>query len=470
MKSTKQEIISILSRIPLSITESDIQDMFYIAEQHFLKQTPSSINNYQRVLFQVYPQSNNSLTDDNELICQDLSNFLCLPISVDELINSCKEKSNLHYFVVDCRPPDQYNNGHLCTAFHLDCSLMLHDPSAFTTAVQALLAAQKQAIEAGSIAAGEHLCFMGSGNDSDQEQCYVNMVVSSFLQKHHKFVSLLFGGYKSLHNMIMENQLDHLLFDHNQTDCLECISDKKNHHHHYQKKQSIHNTHSQSQRMSAEMKSGKDVDQIKSIFFQKFSNVVKPKITEMKEKLVEYVVNPSSLKPPVKHVSADNLGKRYKGSKFSLEDSMFDLDEHSDEYYYDNQMDINFEEWKKRPDVIGCFECSKIISNGMDTSGYLGLTHKNLYLFKHSRNKTGYGKLIVKRPLETIFQITSKRKCPEIITFKYGSPQFGQKNELSLDAKDSLILLEPFEVIRLIKQQVVILLDQNDQALQNESC
>lgn len=58
-----------------------------------------------------------------------------------------------------------------------------------------------------------------------------------------------------------------------------------------------------------------------------------------------------------------------------------------------------------------------------------------------------------------IVQITSKRKWPEIITFKYGHT--GQNNESVLVAKDSLLLVEPFEVIRLIKQQVVNLLDQS---------
>lgn len=30
----------------------------------------------------------------------------------------------VRYFVVDCRPADQYNNGHLHTAFHLDANLV----------------------------------------------------------------------------------------------------------------------------------------------------------------------------------------------------------------------------------------------------------------------------------------------------------------------------------------------------------
>ena len=55
----------------------------------------------------------------------------------------------VRYFVVDCRPADQYNAGHLATAFHLDADLMLQNPSEFSTAIQALVATQKQALELG---------------------------------------------------------------------------------------------------------------------------------------------------------------------------------------------------------------------------------------------------------------------------------------------------------------------------------
>ena len=53
----------------------------------------------------------------------DLANVLCLPVPVSHLLPD-SNNSNVRYFVVDCRPADQYNNGHLSTAFHLDCSLV----------------------------------------------------------------------------------------------------------------------------------------------------------------------------------------------------------------------------------------------------------------------------------------------------------------------------------------------------------
>lgn len=57
---------------------------------------------------------------------------------------------------------------------------MLHNPSEFALSVKSLLEAQKQSLESGSVASGEHLCFMGSGRE--EEDMYMNMVLAHFLQ------------------------------------------------------------------------------------------------------------------------------------------------------------------------------------------------------------------------------------------------------------------------------------------------
>ncbi|XP_017476468.1 PREDICTED: TBC1 domain family member 23-like [Rhagoletis zephyria] len=415
--------------------------MFYIADQHFQGKTPNSVQDFQSLLFQVFSRAD---VHSDLYYLKDLSNLLCLPVSVNELIASCDKGATLHYFVVDCRPPDQYNNGHLSTAFHLDCSLMLNDPSAFTTAVQALLASQKQAIDAKSVAAGEHLCFMGSGRE--EEDCYVHMVVSSFLQKHHRYVSLLHGGYQSLHKFIVEQQCEQFLVDHCKKMCLSCTA----------------NSALNGDGGAHDAKKAKEGgEQSTSAFLQKLSTVVKPKMfANMKEKIVDYVVNPNQ-KPVVKHVSsADKIGKRYKGSKFSLDDQPADFEEDPD-VAYENKHELNLEEWKKQMNPIGFFECCEISADGtQQTPGYLALTDTHLYIIKDSKSKKDHGTISVQRPLEMIVQITSKRKHPEIITFKYGHA--GQDNESVLIAKDSIYLQNPFDVTRLIKQQVVKILDQNN--------
>lgn len=82
---------------------------------------------------------------------------------------------------------------------------MLENPAEFNQSVEALLAAQKQAINAGSVAGGQHLCFMGTG--IDEEDKYVNMVVSNFLQRKINFVSLALGGYEELHTNIEDPEM-----------------------------------------------------------------------------------------------------------------------------------------------------------------------------------------------------------------------------------------------------------------------
>ena len=57
---------------------------------------------------------------------------------------------------------------------------MLQAPSDFSTTVQALFSTQRQSVAADAVAGGEHLCFMGSGREEEDQ--YVNMVVANFLQ------------------------------------------------------------------------------------------------------------------------------------------------------------------------------------------------------------------------------------------------------------------------------------------------
>lgn len=49
-------------------------------------------------------------------------------------------------------------------------------------------------ISLGSSAAGEHLCFMGSGREEEDQ--YVHMVIANFLQKKTQYVSFARGGYQ----------------------------------------------------------------------------------------------------------------------------------------------------------------------------------------------------------------------------------------------------------------------------------
>jgi len=60
----------------------------------------------------------------------------------------------------------------------------------------------------GSAGGGEHLCFVGSGRDEEDQ--YVNMVVANFLQKHQQYVSIARGGYLGKLNNLTSYQLNML--------------------------------------------------------------------------------------------------------------------------------------------------------------------------------------------------------------------------------------------------------------------
>lgn len=99
----------------------------------------------------------------------------------------------MKYFVVDTRPQAQYNNGHLPGAYSLDAALIVENPEQFSFSVCSLLAFKEKTYPS------EHICFMGSGRD--EEDKFLHMLVSHFLQKGAKYVSLTRGGYAGTKNM-----------------------------------------------------------------------------------------------------------------------------------------------------------------------------------------------------------------------------------------------------------------------------
>lgn len=136
---SRDKIITSLTNIPCGLEADDVSDFCSLAQYYAMK-TPTSFRN--DLMQNLY----NGKLD----ISVSVSQALCLPVSVHELVeNTTHETTNIdavRFFLVDCRPIEHYNAGHLPTAFHLDCNLMLQEPSAFATAVQGLLSAQRQAL------------------------------------------------------------------------------------------------------------------------------------------------------------------------------------------------------------------------------------------------------------------------------------------------------------------------------------
>ena len=290
-----------------------------------------------------------------------IKSLLCLPVSSDEVMAS--ELVNCQFFVVDCRSADQYNAGHLSRAFHLDCHLMLQDPAAFSTACSALLAFQQSALTAQ--AGGEHLVFLGDGGREDSDvDSNMMMAVSRFLQKHTNFISVLVGGYPSFHQ-----------------ETTEPVKDDENN-------------------LADAAASPNKLNTIKDNFKKKSAN--------LKDSLFNYIYNPSNNPPPEpKHIDFTKRGaKLYKntGDVFCLEDE-------------DEDNVTEMKDLEKQSDTVHLAACQRVDETGLLSACHLLVSKTHLTLLLPGPRP---GTVIPSSShhLSSIVKITSKKRQPEIITFK----------------------------------------------------
>lgn len=449
-----ESIVKFLSFMPCALEQGDVVDFCSLAQYYAMK-TPSSFKTgYLKSLFgaEVSPLNDRAI-----------SQALCLPVSVYELIenvsSSTTNMDSVRFFLVDCRPADQYNYGHLPTAFHLDSNLMLQEPVAFATAVYALLRAQKLAIEANSNAGGEHLCFMGSGRlDEDQ---YMHMVVASFLQKNTAYVSVLTDGYASIHDYFGQHTSEYLK-DHDPLRCLMCANSSNT-------SKKLPNSNS-TERISSvpstsTLKSQPSVD-----LFSKISSVMKSKSIEVKGKFMDYIVHPaqpgsaSTASTPVeKHVSStEKNGKRYRNVApvFSIDEDNVDTfidNDQSNSNNDDNEREtVNLQTYVKRPDVITALKCQEVHMNGYMYESHLVLTKTHLIVLRDLDR--GMAEVIVQRPLSNIVKITAKKRHRDLITFKYGIPD---GNELIITDMDRFLIPNASEATALVSKQIINQLEKN---------
>ncbi|XP_073989266.1 TBC1 domain family member 23 isoform X1 [Rhodnius prolixus] len=438
----KEIIIDAISTLPCGLQESDVHDLCSLA-QYYSCRTPGSFRqDLERCLF-----------DDEECpeATKAITQALCLPVNVSELVDNIVSPQELtsndgfRFFLVDCRPADQYNAGHVSTAFHLDCNLMLQAGDVYKTAVQGLLSAQQQALDAGSMAGGEHLVFMGSGR-LDQDQ-YTHMVVASFLRDSARYVSILNGGYHALHDYFGES-IDVSLADHNSVACQVCLENDL-------KTEKNNTAQSAVGNVNGVQSPSRDI-------FGKIGAVVKSKSVEVKEKLLEYIVNPSGADVE-RHVKpSDKIGKRYRNMApvFSIDDehepqdigwNMVEED--------DSQFEVvSLSSWRDRNDIIETFECKELKMNGETYESELLVSKSHVYVLRHT-GKRDSAKVIVRKPLSAIVRITRKKKYPQLITFKYGSPQ---GDSLNITDMDRFVIPKANEATAVISQQIFNLLKREE--------
>lgn len=423
---SKETIVNTISNMPCALEAEDVADFCSLAQYYTIK-TPVS---FRTDLMQNLYKNLGDVDEDNAVVSQ----ALCLPVSAGELIENARLETlnpdSVRFFLVDCRPADQYNAGHLPTAFHLDCNLMLQEPAAFSVAVQGLLSAQKQALVANSNAGGEHLCFLGSGRLEEDQ--YTHMVVASFLQKHTQFVSMVTGGYNSIHEYFGEN-VNTCLQDHNSYKCLVCCPNPG--------LTPIEN-----------LKTTQSVD-----LLGKISAAMKLKSAEVKGKLFDYIVNPNNANnSPVigKHVSSnDKTSQIYRNVT-----PVFSIDDESDNMSVQTADDDEVQEcvplntWLKDPDVIEVFKCQEVRENGYMFNSHLIVTESHVIVLREIPEKKGMTQVIVRRPLSSIVKITAKKRHPELITFKYGVPD---GDTLLISDMDRFLIPNASKATKIVSEQIL---------------
>ncbi|XP_069800845.1 TBC1 domain family member 23 isoform X2 [Dendropsophus ebraccatus] len=429
---SKEELLKFLESPPTNLEVGDIEDLFSLAH-HYYSKTPASFRKDNQNLF---GSSLIALKDDS-----DLSQALCLAISVSEILQANQQEDGVRFFVVDCRPAEQYNSGHLATAFHLDSDLMLQNPSEFALSVKSLLEAQKQSIESGSVAGGEHLCFMGSGRE--EEDMYMNMVLAHFLQKNKEYTSIAKGGFMVLQQHLADINVEGP--DNGYGHWIVSTSGSRS---------------SVSSYTDGDASNGyADGKGVKS-FVNKMTVASKTKLVNVKDKVISFIENTST--PVDRHVSSsDRVGKPYRGVKpvFSIGDEEeYDTDEIDSSSMSDDDRKeiVNIQTWINKPDIKHHFPCHEVKENGHMFQSHLLVTATHMYCLREIQSRKGFAYIQSRQALSSVVKITSKKKHPELITFKYGN---SSASGVEILAVERYLIPNAGDATKAIKQQIIKVLD-----------
>lgn len=589
---SQADMLSALKKMPGLLEEGDVEDLYYLVSNHYTNSTPRSIRSYSHLFFldtfgatymggSESPELDGSSSMIDSNTCRltsslDLSQYLCLPIVPAEIFaletvaqrssptesrsshhsdgspssTSPQQAANqaLRYFLVDCRPAEQYNAGHLTKAFHLDCSLMLREPSSFATAVQALLEIQRQVVASKSNTGGQHLCFIGSGQD--EEDRYVNMVVASFLQKYQKYVGIVYGGFDAIHDYVkskreLKDSFDKYIVDHNDELCKTCCSQSPEAFERFKANAAAAAASKQRQQQGSSIgqallattagffkgdknaassalskftasnpqatATAQQLAQSGASIFDKFTTAFVSKSSVFKDRLVETLNNTSlptatissagALGSQRGHVSSqDRLGPRYTGGSYRFDQLSADpLSKGQDDTVGEIEegpcQEIQIDQWQRENDIMALHKCVQIRGT-LKYPGFIGINRSHLWILREIPHNKGFASIAAKRPLDMVVQVTSKRRQPDLIIFRYGyannatkSPQ-GQSAEQgqpqgvvqtqpagtnvqqeqqqqqlnkglpTIIATDQLQIPQAFEVIRLIKREIVRIMDE----------
>ncbi|WKY15899.1 hypothetical protein Q1695_000964 [Nippostrongylus brasiliensis] len=372
----RADAVSVLSQLPSQLTVDDVPDFVQLSA-YYADRTPQCIReDFHYLIF--------GSNYDDEVGEMQVNKLLCLPVTVQELTRRERSASavpNISYFVIDCRSNEAYNCGHIYGSFNLDCKLLVDAPGQFEIAL-AWLESYKHEQKF-----DEHICFFGYGAD-DQDQ-FMNMVIARFLRDGRSHVSFAQGGYHGLHNALIESNR-RLISSHDESKCRECV-----------------NAHSG--------RSWKLVDKMKDVVISR-STAVKGKVSE----LVTHAAPGNAPTNEVRHVvSADRYGKRYRDepSVFSIEDDSSDEGSGKLINKSGKKEELRLED---QAEFIERFQCHELGENKVMIPAHIAITRTQLHVLRDVESKPGYVTTEARHALSSILRVTSKKKVPELLTFRFG--------------------------------------------------
>ncbi|VDK72928.1 unnamed protein product [Litomosoides sigmodontis] len=388
--NTKSELMDTIRFAVKELSINDVDDFFELSIL-FLSQTPSSVKqDFQRVLF------GSRRAEERQ---GDIGKLLALPIDprdvirmgLDENLNAAESQPN--FFIIDARSHDQYSAGHLDGSYNLDSTLFVEAPIQYKLALSSLDAYRC------TFHADEHILFLGSGHEDD---LYLHMVIANFLQQGRKHVALVGGGYKALHEQLSPNfkRLD----GHYAAVCKECNR---------QPSQVVEK--GAQRKLSWKLGVGSIFGAVKA---------TAPSIREKMRKLPKIVARgPNAAE--FNHVeTSQRHGKRYRNEKslFTLSDS----DSETETVAVPSNSKLSepkkLDDILKQSGVLEYFEGLEVFTEGASHSTvecYLALTATHILTF-HQEEKVGEVVLCARHAYESVLRVSSRKKIPELLTFKFG--------------------------------------------------
>lgn len=408
---------------PSELGRDDLED-FCLLAQHYASLTPQSFRmDYHAPLFGPMKSSPQASA---------LPHALCLPIGLTELLSSLRRRSAeifgeagvqsplvpndcaVNYFLVDCRPLEQYERGRLLFSHHLNAELMLKDVNAFHALVTEL-----QQVHNDLNDGDDHWCFIGSGREEEDQ--YMHMAIAHILQRNVNYVSVVRGGYAMLRSQLWGRAKD----------LLDCAGDGEP-----EVATFDHDASSTGSPLSASPVPGR-LSRPSREELREVKEAAKKKVGEIAGRVKGAV---QEKKAAVRQRAAEMQKRFTEGRKpdWKPKDSLDSLMVASPAFSIDGEddeegisvtamlaqgltPDVDTGMFCASREVISTYKCSEMKGDGYMVAAMLVLTADTLYGLRDLASRSGWAEVYHQLPLSNLVKITSKKKHPELLTFHVGT-------------------------------------------------